>query len=144
MQESADKAQHAAYKHVLGTKAVPKTFDKWQELKYNDSEKWAELKKQYGFKRRIKKVNKTELTAEPFAVTEVESKKGGISRNYYDENGRQTKQISNNSHGHKAVEDYGKHGEHAHDYTWEDDGNLTGRPYRELTDDERKENSDIL
>lgn len=42
--KSADKAQHEMYKEVLGAKNVPKTFDKFVDLKYNDSEKWALLK----------------------------------------------------------------------------------------------------
>ena len=37
-----------------------------------------------------------------------------------------------------------QHGEHAHDYLYDADGNLRGRPSRELTETERKENSDIL
>lgn len=54
-------------------------------------------------------------------------------RNYYDESGKQKKQISNNDHG-----------EHAHDYIYDENGQLVDRPIRELNDEERKENSDIL
>lgn len=39
---------------------------------------------------------------------------------------------------------YGKNGEHTHDYIYDENGNLIGRPMRELTDEERKENEDIL
>lgn len=45
--KTSDKLQHAKYVKVLGTKEVPKSFDKWQELKYNDSEKYNELKSLY-------------------------------------------------------------------------------------------------
>ena len=92
----------------------------------------------------IKIVKRTELTGEPNSITQKVNSKGGIDRNYYGENTQQSKQISNNDHGHKAESGYGEHGEHAHDYIYDDDGNLIGRPIRELTDEERKENSDIL
>ncbi|MCC8161497.1 MAG: hypothetical protein LIO53_09395 [Oscillospiraceae bacterium] len=46
---SADKGQYERYKSVLGTENVPKTFDKFQELKYYDSEAWTELKRLYRY-----------------------------------------------------------------------------------------------
>ena len=85
----------------------------------------------------------TTLTGEPNSITQVEHKKGGIDRNYYDENGRQSKQISNNDHGQPEKHPYGKNGEHAHDYKY-DNGNLISRKSRDLNDEERKENGDIL
>lgn len=45
--KTADKLQHAKYVEVLGTKEVPRSFDKWQELKYNDREKWEFIKLDY-------------------------------------------------------------------------------------------------
>lgn len=92
----------------------------------------------------IIRVEKTTLTAEPNTVTEVIGKKGGIDRNYYGPDGKQEKQISNNDHGNPKLHSFGKHGEHAHDYIYASDGKLKGRPMRELTDEERKENEDIL
>ena len=44
---SSDKLQHKQYMDVLGTKNVPRAFDKFQDLKYNDREKWKELKRRY-------------------------------------------------------------------------------------------------
>ena len=76
-------------------------------------------------------------------ITQVEARKGGITRNYYDSNDIQFKQISNNGHGHKREESLGYHGERAHDYIYKD-GKLIARPSRELTEQERKENLDIL
>lgn len=78
------------------------------------------------------------------SITQVVSKKGGISRNYYDSNGNQIKQISNNDHGHKKESKFGNHGEHAHDYYKDENGNLRHGEARELNDSERKENADIL
>lgn len=91
----------------------------------------------------IIEVKKTTLTGNPNSITQLTGKKGGIERNYYDENGRQYKQISNNNHGNAKMHPYGKNGEHAHDYKYED-GKLISRPTRELTENERKENEDIL
>lgn len=88
-------------------------------------------------------VEKTSLYEAPDSVTQEILKNGGINRNYYDSTGRQIKQISNHNHGNAKRHPFGKDGEHAHDYIWKD-GKLIGRPVRELNDDERKENSDIL
>lgn len=92
----------------------------------------------------IIKVDKNSLVGVPNSITQKTSKKGGIERNYYGNDGKQTKQISNNDHGKPKAHPYGNHGEHAHDYVYDNDGNLIGRPMRELSDEERKENADIL
>ena len=91
----------------------------------------------------IIEAKRTTLTGTPNSITQLTSKRGGIERNYYDENGKQYKQISNNNHGNAKMHPYGKNGEHAHDYVYED-GKLIDRPTRELTENERKENLDIL
>ena len=70
--------------------------------------------------------------------------KGGIDRNFFDSNGRQYLQISNNGHNHLVEEDIGKFGEHAHDYVYDENGKLISRASRELTYKERDENGDIL
>lgn len=90
------------------------------------------------------KSSSVRLLGEPNTITQTVNRKGGISRNYYDDTGRQFKQISNNHHDHRAVMGYGKDGEHAHDYVYDDNGHLLERPHRELTEKERKENADIL
>lgn len=61
-------------------------------------------------------VAKTSLSGLPGGITQKTNKNGGIDRNYYDGKGRQTKQISNNSHNNPKQHPYGRHGEHAHDY----------------------------
>ena len=43
---SSDKKQYEVYKTRLGSENLPKTFDKWQEMKYTDS-KWYGLIKDY-------------------------------------------------------------------------------------------------
>ena len=91
----------------------------------------------------IIEVKRTTLTGTPNSITQLTGKKGGIERNYYDENGRQYKQISNHNHGNAKMHPYGKNGEHAHDYVYED-GKLIDRPTRELTENERMENEAVL
>lgn len=92
----------------------------------------------------IMKVDHVNLYEAPNSITQKENAKGGIDRNYYDANGRQFKQISNNDHGHPQAKKYGKNGEHAHDYVYNEKGSLIDRPMRELTDQERKDNADFL
>ena len=89
-------------------------------------------------------VERTDLKGTPNSITQKVGKKGGIERNYYDDSGKQIKQISNNNHGNAKMHPYGEKGEHAHDYIYDSDNKLIGRPTRELTQEERKENADIL
>ena len=152
---SADRKQFEKYKSVLGPKGMLNTFDKFQELKYNNSEGWNRVKWLYkGLNNGsiitnasgdyVKLTNHVSLKEMPNMIYQVTNAKGGIARNYYGNDGWQTKQISNNDHNHTAVKNYGEHGEHAHDYIYDQNKNLKSRPYRELTQIERKENADIL
>lgn len=80
----------------------------------------------------------------PNAVVDTISQNGRQrDRTFFDENGRQIRQVSNGPHGNKKRHPYGKNGEHAHDIIWKD-GEIISRPTRELTDSERKESADIL
>lgn len=80
----------------------------------------------------------------PHAVVDTLSQNGRQrDRTIYDENGRQKLQISNGPHANPKRHPYGENGEHAHDIIWEN-GKIAGRPIRELTEDEREENRDIL
>ena len=89
-------------------------------------------------------MSKTTLYAEANSITQFVNSKGGIDRNYYDKNGRQYKQITDNARNEKAAESFGEHGEHRHNYVYDEKDNLIARPRYELTDEERKENADIL
>ena len=91
----------------------------------------------------IMRAKKTTTTALPGSIKQVESAKGGISRNYYDDSGRWVLQVTNNDHGNRKQHPFGKNGEHAHDIIWKD-GKIAERRVRELTDQEREENADIL
>ena len=80
----------------------------------------------------------------PNAIIETVSQRGKqIDRMFYDEKGRQYKQISNGPHGNPKMHPYGKHGEHAHDIVWAD-GKIVERKVRNLTEKEEKECGDIL
>ncbi len=80
----------------------------------------------------------------PYAVVDVLSQKGKqTDRMYYDADGRQLRQVSSGAHGNPKRHPYGRNGEHAHDIIWKD-GKITDRPARELAEQERKENADIL
>ena len=92
----------------------------------------------------VKIVKRTDLTGEPNSITQRENTKGGIDRNYYDGNGKQTKQVSNHDHGNPKNHPFGKNGEHAHDYSYDENGDVTRSEARNLTDEERMENGDIL
>ena len=92
----------------------------------------------------IIKAKHISIEGPPNSIVERTNKNGGVDRNYYDEDGKQSKQISNHDHGNPKRHEYGKHGEHAHDYIYDEDGKLADRTTRELSDKERKENDDIL
>lgn len=154
---SSDKKQYEAYTERLGKENMPKTFDLFQDLKYNYPERWEYYKNIYGTAtgyitaglnlksgkaRQIITVDKSLTKGIPNSVTQRTNKKGGIDRNYYGSNGLQSKQISNHNHGNSKEHPYGKNGEHAHDYIW--DNNDFIRIPRPLYDTEIKENGDIL
>ena len=87
---------------------------------------------------------KTNATYKPFAVVDTLSQQGKQrDRTFYDAEGRMIRQVSNGPHGNPQKHSFGQHGEHAHDILWVD-GVIIERPVRELTDEERKENADIL
>ena len=94
--------------------------------------------------KQVKTIKHINLKAEPNSITQKINSNVGIDRNYYDESGRQFKQVSNNDHNQPKKHPFGENGEHAHDYVYDDKGNLIDRPMRELNDEERKENEDIL
>lgn len=83
-------------------------------------------------------------TYKAFAVVDTQSQHGNQrDRTFYDAEGRMIRQISNGPHGNPKKHPFGQNGEHAHDILWED-GVIVDRPVRELSDEERKENADIL
>lgn len=80
----------------------------------------------------------------PGGITQVIESKGGITRNYHDADGRRVKQITNHNHGNPKHHPFGKKGEHRHIYTWDENGIPRHGKACELTEEERRENDDIL
>ena len=147
-----DYRQWERYRMALGND-VPKTFETFQKYKQTNSIKYKRLEYLYrnrnhiltnAIGQKIIEVKRSDIKGFPNGITQVVNAKGGINRNYYDSSGLQIKQISNNGHSHKKEEAFGNHGEHAHDYVYNEKGDLIERRLRELSDKERKENSDIL
>ena len=145
------RSQYERYKERLGDDA-PKSIAAFKRIKKAGGKRWDELQEKYrntltnAVGQRIIKLrsSRVDLKGEPNSITQVQAEKGGITRNYYGENGKQVKQISNNNHGKPKQHPYGIHGEHAHDYTYDENGKLIRGKARELTPEERKENGDIL
>ena len=75
---NADKLQYEKYKDVLGGKNLPKSLDKFQELKYNKTDEWKDLKKSY---RTVKEFDEKSWTDEFKAKAKqlyFEFKKDGV------------------------------------------------------------------
>lgn len=75
---NADKLQLEKYRDVLGGKNLPKSLDKFQELKYNKTDEWEDLKKSY---RTVKEFDEKSWTDEFKAKAKqlyFEFKKDGI------------------------------------------------------------------
>lgn len=80
----------------------------------------------------------------PNAVVETRFPEKQVDRIFYDSQGRMSVQVHSGDHGRPKYHKRGIHGEHAHEFVYGSDGNITDRIERELTDIERKENGDIL
>lgn len=67
-----------------------------------------------------------------------------IDRTIYDENGVMRIQIHSGPHNRPDQHLYGRHGEHVHDYVWDEHGKLKDRVSRELSEAEKKEHADLF
>lgn len=79
----------------------------------------------------------------PNGVIDLVNAHGKTQRSFYDEESMLKLQIDSTDHGFPKKHPYGTNGEHAHVYTWKD-GVLVSKETREITDEERKQNQDIL
>jgi hypothetical protein len=87
----------------------------------------------------------TPKKSEPNTIIDHVDEKGTVdARGFYGYDGLKEKDIHTTDHGNPKRHPYGKHGEHAHDYTWADDGRLKEKTTRNLNDDEKGRNGDIL
>lgn len=78
--------------------------------------------------------------------TQTEFKNGTIQidRTIYDAEGVMVKQIHSGDHNRPDKHPYGDHGEHAHDYIWDDSEKHPNRDTRDITPQERIEHKDLL
>ena len=82
---------------------------------------------------------------EPNSVVQHNATNGDVlGRTYYDDRGYKVKDVHFTNHKQPDKHPYGKKGEHVHDFVFDDDGKFISRTTRELTNNEREENLDIL
>lgn len=87
----------------------------------------------------------TPKKAEPNTVIDHLGKSGAVNvRSFYDDNGFKVKDLHTDDHGYPKQHPFGKHGEHAHDYEWDENGRLKNKTTREINREEKERSSDIL
>lgn len=119
------------------------------DMKY---EEWYETYIEKSPKSGIIKPNKvieghqgTPKKAEAGMVIDHIGKTGSVDvRTFYGQDGMKQKDIHTTNHNNPARHPYGVNGEHAHDYEWDSLEKLKNKTSRELSEEERKENIDIL
>ena len=86
-------------------------------------------------------------TSKPGAIIDKVDHGKVMIRFFYGKDGRKERDIHTTNHGKPKAHPYGSNGEHAHDYIWYQGENgkmYSNKTTREITQDERKENSDII
>jgi SPP1 gp7 family putative phage head morphogenesis protein len=94
----------------------------------------------------IKERHSPTVKGEPNSVIQIETK-NQINRDFYDSNGWLTKQIHGGPHGNPKMHPFGKKGEHAHYWIYEEkEGKyiVKNRNPSEIKDNDYEENKDIL
>ena len=72
-------------------------------------------------------------------------KAGAVNvRSFYGDDGMKVKDIHTDDHGYPKQHPYGVHGEHAHDYEWDEAGRLKNKTTREITKEEKERSGDIF
>lgn len=158
-----DYRQWEKYREKLGD-GVPKRFETFQRHKKAGDEKYKGWERGYRKAKELEKYSQVRYhedgtvvvtdtwrehrsipsTYKPNAVVETRFPEKQVDRIFYDSQGRMATQVHSSHHGSPRVHPYGKHGEHGHDFLHDENGKIIDRTTRELTDAERKENSDIL
>ena len=149
--EDAEDLERIARGENGGTYSVPgdMTYERWRENYVpNGGETSIQDDHKYGIIKPTKIIegHKTiDRIAAPNDVIDYLGIDGKVNnRVFHDERGVMYKQINPNDHGHPEKHPYGEHGEHVHPFKWSEDGKLLHKAVRELTEEERKENGDIL
>ncbi len=116
---SADRIQYQQYKKVLGEN-IPKTLDGFQDMKYNDPEKWNEIKEAYRDVNWQRKAlenrhdsgdeRKVPYQYEPNSVYDKMENGKVVQRRYFGKTGKPRMDIDMTNHGnpkeHKIVPHY--------------------------------------
>ena len=132
-----------AEERIAGYKAARKTkkSEKMSSKTLEKSEKSGKIKAD----RTVSGHASTPKKANPNEVIDHKNEEGKIdTRSFYGSDGMKEKDIHTTDHGNPKTHNYGSHGEHAHDYKWNEDGSLNTKTTRNLSDEEREGNSDIL
>lgn len=157
-----DYRQWERYRETQGG-GVPKTFQTFQRHKAAGDEKYKAWKTAYRQANELEKYSKVRYHEDgtvvvtdtwkthrsipsqykPNAVIETRIPNQQVDRTFYDSAGHMVLQVHSGDHKRPEKHPYGKHGEHAHVYSWTD-GQISGRKVRELLPAERVENADIL
>lgn len=157
-----DYRQWERYREILGDRA-PKRFETFLAHKRAGDEKYKQWERDYRKATEAEKYSRVRYHEDgTIVVTDVWNKHQTIPMNYrtnaivetrfsdqtdriyYDSSGRMAIQIHSGDHGYPKQHSFGDHGEHTHEFVYDDDGNIVSRFERELTDAEREENGDIL
>lgn len=157
-----DYRQWERYRVSLGDN-VPRTFDTFLKHKRAGDEKYKAWKTAYRQANELEKYSRVRYHEDgtvvvtdtwkthrsipsqykPNAIIETRIPNQQVDRTFYDSAGHMVLQVHSGDHKRPKKHPYGKHGEHAHVYSWTD-GHISGRKVRELLPAERVENADIL
>lgn len=80
--KASDKKQHEKYKEIIG-KDTPKSFDKFQELKYNNSEEWNIKQREYSTIKTIKNKDWSDSYKEKIKNTYYDFREDGIELSWH-------------------------------------------------------------
>ena len=75
----SDKEQFERYKDILGDEFIPDSLDKFQEMKYNDVDKWNDIKKKYRIVNQYQ--NHTDFKMPVSKILELDEKAFSTKRN---------------------------------------------------------------
>ncbi len=159
----SDYRQYERYRLAIPDR-VPKSFQTFQKHKRADDEKYRGWLSDYREAKRLEKYSQvryhedgtvvvTDCWTEhrsipnqyrPNAVVQTQFPSQQIDRIFYDPQGKMVRQVHSGDHKSPKQHPYGLHGEHAHDFVRDENGTIVDRTRRELTEEERKENRDIL
>lgn len=147
--KTSDKKQHSKYKEILGDD-VPKSFDDFQNLKYNNnSEGWNDLKSDYRYQNMLNKKKTVQLSpqnrklppeGDKNSITDLVDDKGEVKqRRVYGDDGKAIKDIDTSDHNKPK---YHPMGAHKHEYDYDKENPHCGADY--FTEEELRQNKDII